>query len=406
MNMKERYEKILPGARLWTGNMEVEPQAVEQIRKVTQLPILAGHVAVMPDVHLGKGATVGTVIPTRAAIVPAAVGVDIGCGMLAVKTNLAANDLPDNLGKLRAQIEREVPVGFNFHKDPLDPKGSREALALHNRLDKLENRYDKLAIIEKVGKFDEGRMWRQLGSLGGGNHFIELSLDEEGALWIMLHSGSRNVGKTVGETAMHMAKKIAQDKDRHLPDRDLAWLDEGTPQFDAYVEGLTWCQDYAALNRDLMLHLVHKALEKALGRPVLFEGEIVNCHHNYARVEEWNNERVWVTRKGAVSAREGEMGLIPASMGAASKVVRGKGNPASYCSCSHGAGRLMSRGEAKRRFTRDDLLKQTAGVECRKDTGVIDEIPGAYKSIDEVMAAQADLVETVATLKQILCIKG
>ena len=222
----------------------------------------------------------------------------------------------------------------------------------------------------------------------------------------MLHSGSRNVGKTVGETAMEMAKKIAQQADRKLPDRDLAWLDEGTPEFDAYVEGLGWCQDYAALNRDLMLHLVHKALERALNRQVLFEGEIVNCHHNYARVEEWNDERVWVTRKGAVSARAGEMGLIPASMGAASKVVRGKGNPASYCSCSHGAGRRMSRSEAKRRFTRDDLMKQTAGVECRKDDGVIDEIPGAYKSIEDVMEAQADLVDTVATLKQILCIKG
>ena len=403
---KEHYERSVPGARLWTGDMEVEPQALEQIRRVTQLPILAGHVAVMPDVHLGKGATVGTVIPTRAAIVPAAVGVDIGCGMLAVRTNLTAKDLPDSLAKLRSQIERDVPVGFEFHRDPLHPKGSREALTLHNRLDNLENRYDKLAIMDRVGKFDERRMWRQLGSLGGGNHFIELSLDEDGALWIMLHSGSRNVGKTVGETAMDMAKQVAKEKDRHLPDRDLAWLDEGTRAFDAYVEGLGWCQDYAALNRDLMLHLVHKAMEKALGRPVLFEGEIVNCHHNYARVEEWNNERVWVTRKGAVSARKGEMGLIPASMGAASKVVRGKGNPASYCSCSHGAGRVMSRSEAKRRFTRDDLVRQTAGVECRKDPGVIDEIPGAYKSIDEVMAAQADLVDTVATLKQILCIKG
>ncbi|HEX5129325.1 MAG TPA: RtcB family protein [Usitatibacter sp.] len=386
--------------------MEVEPQALEQIRKVTQLPILAGHVAVMPDVHLGKGATVGTVIPTRAAIVPAAVGVDLGCGVLAVKTNLAAKDLPESLAKLRAQIERDVPVGFNFHNEPLDPNGAREAAGLRNRLDKLENRYGKLEILDRIGKFDEGRMWRQLGSLGGGNHFIELALDEHQALWIMLHSGSRNVGKTVGETAMDMAKRIAQEKDRALPDRDLAWLDEGTREFDAYVEGLAWCQDYAALNRDLMLHLVHKALERALNRTVLLEGEIVNCHHNYARVEEWNNERVWVTRKGAVSAREGEMGIIPASMGAASKVVRGKGNPASYCSCSHGAGRLMSRGEAKRRFTREDLIAQTTGVECRKDTGVIDEIPGAYKSIDEVMAAQADLVETVATLKQILCIKG
>jgi tRNA-splicing ligase RtcB len=406
MNMKEHYEKVLPGARLWTGSMEVDQGAIDQIRKVTQLPILAGHVAVMPDVHVGKGATVGTVIPTRAAIVPAAVGVDIGCGMLAVKTNLTANDLPANLGKLRAQIERDVPVGFSFHKNAFDPKGSRGALVLENRLKKLEERYGKLRILEAIGKFDSSRMWRQLGSLGGGNHFIELSLDEDNALWIMLHSGSRNVGKTVGETAMNVAKKIAAQVDRHLPDRDLAWLDEGTPEFDAYVEGLAWCQDYAALNRDLMLHLIHAALEKALARPVLFEGEIVNCHHNYARVEEWNNERVWVTRKGAVSARVGEMGLIPASMGAASKVVRGKGNPDSYCSCSHGAGRRMSRGEAKRTFTRDDLVAQTAGVECRKDEGVIDEIPAAYKSIEDVMEAQADLVEVVATLKQILCIKG
>ena len=402
----EQYEKALPGARLWTGDMEVEAGALEQVRRVTQLPILAGHVAVMPDVHLGKGATVGTVIPTRAAIIPAAVGFDVGCGMVAAKTNLRAEDLPDNLGALRAQIERDVPVGFDFHESAMKPKGSREAHALENRLDKLAGRFERLRILDAVRKFDEGRMWRQLGSLGGGNHFIELALDEAGAVWIMLHSGSRNVGKTVGETAMDMAKKIAADTDRRLPDRDLAWLDEGTPEFESYVEGLGWCQDYAALNRDLMLHLVHRALEKALKRPVLLEGEVVNCHHNYARLEEWNNEKVWVTRKGAVSARKGEMGLIPASMGAASKVVRGKGNPASYCSCSHGAGRLMSRGEAKRRFTRADLMAQTAGVECRKDEGVIDEIPGAYKSIDAVMEAQSDLVETVATLKQILCIKG
>jgi tRNA-splicing ligase RtcB len=361
---------------------------------------------VMPDVHLGKGATVGTVIPTRAAIVPAAVGVDIGCGMLAVKTDLMAHDLPDNLGKLRAQIERDVPVGFGFHKNVVAPKGSREALALDVRMKKLEERFLKLRIMESIHGFDEGRMWRQLGSLGGGNHFIELSLDEAGALWIMLHSGSRNVGKTVGETAMTMAKRVAAEADRRLPDRDLAWLDEGTAEFNAYVEGLAWCQDYAALNRDLMLFHVHAAVGKALGRPVAFIGEIVNCHHNYARLEEWNDERVWVTRKGAVSAKLGELGLIPASMGAASKVVRGKGNRDSYCSCSHGGGRLMSRSEAKRRFSRDDLVAQTAGVECRKDEGVIDEIPGAYKSIEQVMEAQADLVEVVATLKQILCIKG
>jgi tRNA-splicing ligase RtcB len=404
--LREHYERSLPGARLWTGDMELEHDVLEQVRKLTQLPILAGHVAVMPDVHLGKGTAVGTVIPTRAAIVPAAVGFDIGCGMVAAKTNLRAADLPDNLGALRARIERDVPVGFDFHESVIAPGGSREGHALANRLDGLGQRYGKLRILDAVGRFDEGRMWRQLGSLGGGNHFIELSLDEDGALWIMLHSGSRNVGKTVGETAMNMAKTVAAEADRCLPDRDLAWLDEGTPEFESYVEGLTWCQEYAALNRDLMLHLVQRALEKALKRPVLLGGEVVNCHHNYARLEEWNGENVWVTRKGAVSARAGEMGLIPANMGAASRVVRGKGNLAAYCSCSHGAGRRMSRGEAGRRFTRDDLVAQTAGVECRKDAGVIDEIPGAYKSIDDVMHAQSDLVETVATLKQVLCIKG
>jgi tRNA-splicing ligase RtcB len=404
--MKEHYEKMLPGARLWTGDMEVEMDAIEQIRAVTQLPILAGPVAVMPDVHLGRGATVGTVIPTRAAIVPAAVGVDIGCGMLAVKTNLAASDLPENLGKVRSQIERDVPVGFNFHKDTLVPKGSRAALGLVKRMKELEARYPKLRIIERMGRFDQARMWRQLGSLGGGNHFIEVCLDAENAVWIMLHSGSRNVGNTIGQVAMDVAKRVADKVDRQLPNRDLAWLDEGTPEFEAYVEGLAWAQEYASLNRDLMLHLVHAAMEKALGREILFEGEVTNCHHNYARLEEHLGENVWVTRKGAVSARAGELGIIPGSMGAKSFIVRGKGNEAAYCSCSHGAGRRMSRTQARRVFTRADLAAQTTGVECRKDEGVIDEIPSAYKDIDAVMAAQSDLVDVVATLKQILCVKG
>jgi tRNA-splicing ligase RtcB len=338
--------------------------------------------------------------------VPAAVGVDIGCGMLAVKTDLKSTDLPENLGKVRHQIERDVPVGFNFHRDPLDPKGSRKALELNNRMKKLEERFDKLRILGRMGRFDEGRMWRQLGSLGGGNHFIELCLDEAGGVWIMLHSGSRNVGKTIGETAMEMAKQVAEKVDRRLPHRDLAWLDEGSPEFDAYVEGLTWAQEYALLNRELMLELVHRALEKALGREVKFVSEATNCHHNYARVEEHFGEQVWVTRKGAVSARAGELGIIPGSMGAKSFIVRGKGNADAYCSCSHGAGRRMSRSAAKRLFTQADVVKQTAGVECRKDEGVIDEIPSAYKDIDAVMAAQDDLVEIVATLKQILCVKG
>ena len=403
---KEHYEKMLPGARLWTGDQEIEGDAVEQIRNVSQLPILAGPVAVMPDVHLGRGATVGTVIPTRAAIVPAAVGVDIGCGMLAAKTDLVAGDLPDSLNKLRSQIERDVPVGFNFHKRVLQPKGSQEALALETRMTKLEERYPKLAIVDIIGRFDQGRMWRQLGSLGGGNHFVEICVDADRAVWIMLHSGSRNVGNTIGQVAMDMAKKVAAKVDRQLPHRDLAWLDEGTPQFEAYVEGLGWAQEYAALNRDLMLDLVHKAMAKSLGREIGFVGEVTNCHHNYARVEEHFGENVWVTRKGAVSARAGEMGIIPGSMGAKSFIVRGKGNADSYCSCSHGAGRKMSRTQARKQFSREDLERETYGVECRKDGGVIDEIPSAYKDIDVVMAAQTELVDVVATLKQVLCVKG
>jgi len=403
---KHEYEKMLPGARLWTGDMEVEPDAIEQIRNVTRLPILAGAVVVMPDVHLGKGATVGTVIATRAAIVPAAVGVDIGCGMLAVKTDLAAGDLPESLSRLRAQIERDVPVGVNFHAQPLAPAGSPEALTLGDRMKKLERRFPKLRILDEMGRFNEPRMWRQLGSLGGGNHFVEICLDAEGAVWIMLHSGSRNVGNMIGQCAMHMAKNVAERVDRSLPHRDLAWLDEGTPEFEAYVEGLGWAQEYASLNRDLMLHLVHKALAKSLGREVGLVGEVTNCHHNYARVEEYFGANIWVTRKGAVSARAGELGIIPGSMGAKSFIVRGKGEASSYSSCSHGAGRRMSRTQARRTFTRKDLALETAGVECRKDEGVIDEIPSAYKDIDEVMAAQSDLVEVVATLKQILCVKG
>jgi len=279
-------------ARFWTGDLAVEPEAMEQIANVSRLPILAGPVAVMPDVHLGKGATVGTVIPTRAAIIPAAVGVDVGCGMIAVKTDLVARDLPESLSRIRSQIERDVPVGFDFHDDPLDPEGSFGAQALVRRMQELESRFAKLRILRRIGKVDPNRTWRQLGSLGGGNHFIEICLDTEDAVWIMLHSGSRNVGKTIGEGAMNMAKDIAKSIDRELPHRDLAWLDEGTPEFDAYVEGLGWAQEYAALNRDLMLHLVHGALEKALGREVKFVGGAPNCHHNYARVEEHFGESV------------------------------------------------------------------------------------------------------------------
>jgi len=405
--LKNHYEQTMKGVRLWTGDMEVEQQALQQIRNISTLPILAGHIAVMPDVHYGMGATVGSVIPTKGAIIPAAVGVDIGCGMVAMQTGLGASDLPDNLKPVRNQIERDVPVGFNFHRDMVSlGKQGLEGMALKRRIDNLVPRFDDLRIMARVGKFDHKRMWNQLGTLGGGNHFIELCLDEDQRVWIMLHSGSRNVGKTVGEAAVATARELARKNEVHLPDRDLAWLDQDTPQFDEYVTALAWCQEYAALNRDIMLHLVKRALEHALGRTIEARVEAINCHHNYASLEEHFGDRIWVTRKGAVSAKAGQLGIIPGSMGVQSYIVRGKGHADAYASCSHGAGRRMSRGEAKRRFSREDLEQQTAGVECRKDGGVIDEIPGAYKSIDAVMAAQTDLVEIVHTLKQVLCVKG
>ena len=390
--------------RAFTDGVEVEHAAVNQIRNITQLPILAGHVAVMPDVHFGMGATVGSVIPTRAAIIPAAVGVDIGCGMLAAKTNLMAYQLPDSLASIRSQIERDVPVGFSAHSG--DPKlQGPYADRLRARSKALYARYEVLSILGRIGKINHRRIWNQVGTLGGGNHFIEVCLDEESCVWIMLHSGSRNIGKTIGETAVGMAKDVAKRVDRALPDRNLAWLDEGSMEFDCYVEGLRWAQDYAALNRDVMLHLVVEALRRQVPQLEVL-GEVVNCHHNYANVEEHFGEHVWVTRKGAVSAQAGQLGIIPGSMGRRSFIVRGKGNPESYCSCSHGAGRRMSRTHANKVFTREDLIAQTDGVECRKDSGVIDEIPGAYKDIDAVMRAQKDLVDIVHTLKQVICVKG
>jgi len=397
----------LNNVRAWTNGVEVEHDAIAQIKNIAALPVLAGHVAVMPDVHLGKGATVGSVIPTRAAVIPAAVGVDIGCGMCAVKTSLTADDLPDSLSRLRAAIESLVPVGFNKHDKPVSTH--REGLfgiALKRTGDELYDRYQALRIMDRVGKFDHQRVWTQLGTLGGGNHFVEVCLDESNDVWIMLHSGSRNVGKTIGETAIGIARDEAARRDRRLPDRDLAWLDEGTPAFDEYVAGLGWAQDYAAHNRNLMLHAVLKAMRTEFGRDIGTAEHAVNCHHNYASVEEHFGGQVWITRKGAVSARAGQFGIIPGSMGAKSYIVRGKGNAESYCSCSHGAGRRLSRNAARRAFSLDDLRAQTAGVECRKDEGVLDEIPGAYKDIDAVMAAQSDLVDVVHTLKQVMCIKG
>jgi tRNA-splicing ligase RtcB len=379
---------------------DLEPHARQQLANVAQLPIVFGHVAAMPDVHAGIGATVGSVIPTRRAIIPAAVGVDIGCGMNAVRLSLTADRLPDSLSRVRAAIERAVPVGFDEHGES---DARRDACApLSRRLEAVVRKHPKIAKMQR----DHQKKWvRQMGSLGGGNHFIELCLDESDRVWVMLHSGSRGVGNCIGQYFIARAREEMRKRDVRLPDRDLAWLDEGTDAFDDYVEAVGWAQDYALANRREMMDLILDALGRELPA---FEttNEAINCHHNYVEREQHFGHEVYVTRKGAISARDGQLGIIPGSMGARSYIVRGKGNPESFLSCAHGAGRRMSRAEAKRRYSRADLEEQTRGVECRKDKGVLDEIPGAYKDIDRVMADQTDLVEVVHTLKQVVCVKG
>jgi len=382
---------------------DVEQGAMNQLYALSQLDFIHSHIAVMPDVHLGIGATVGSVIPTKSAIIPAAVGVDIGCGMNAVRLSLKASDLPENLKPLRLAIESAVPVGFDFHKQikakmsTLDPLGKR-----------LKPITDKHAgLLKMVKNFDQ--TWaRQLGTLGSGNHFIELCLDENQDVWVMLHSGSRGIGNAIGRYFINLAKKEQQSRFGHVPDRDLSYFAEGSNSFADYVEAVDWAQDYALANRREMMALVLKAISspKAGLPPFVPTKEAINCHHNYVNEERHFGEQVFVTRKGAISANSGELGIIPGSMGAKSFIVRGLGNSESFCSCSHGAGRKMSRSKAARVFSVDELAEQTAGVECRKDKGVIDEIPGAYKDIDEVMANQADLVEVVHTLKQVMCVKG
>ncbi|WP_116810948.1 RtcB family protein [Steroidobacter cummioxidans] len=383
---------------------DIEHDAIQQLLNVAQLPIVHGHVAAMPDVHHGIGATVGSVIPTKQAIIPAAVGVDIGCGMNAVRLTLHAKDLPESLAKLRSAVEARVPVGFNQH-DSDKVRGSshaRQGRVLDDRLDKIVGKHP--GVMKMQRRF--AQTWVcQLGSLGGGNHFIELCLDEEQRVWVMLHSGSRGIGNVFGRYFIEAARKDMRRHQVNLPDRDLAYFSEGSDLFDDYVEAVDWAQDYALLNRSMMMKLVLDALAPHLP-PFKTDGEAINCHHNYVAVEHHFGEKLFITRKGAISAQEGQLGIIPGSMGAKSYIVRGKGNPESFCSCSHGAGRRMSRTEAKRRFNRFDLAKQTEGVECRKDGGVIDEIPAAYKDIDVVMANQTDLVEIVHTLKQVMCIKG
>jgi tRNA-splicing ligase RtcB len=402
MPVRMTLEQGLVPVKLYTE--DVEPDALQQLVNVSKLPIVHGHVAAMPDVHLGIGATVGSVIPTRKAIIPAAVGVDIGCGMNAVRLSLTAEDLPESLARVRSAIEAAVPVGFAQHRDTkmTGPVRKREARLLGKRLRAIVARHPAVEKMQR--KFDETWLY-QIGSLGSGNHFIELCLDEDQRLWVMLHSGSRGVGNAIGRYFIAAANKDMQRHQLVLPDRDLAYLSEGSALFDDYVEAVHWAQEYALTNRREMMRLVLEALEGRLP-PFEVTGEAINCHHNYVAEETHFGQRVYVTRKGAISAREGELGIIPGSMGARSYIVRGLGSPDSLCSCAHGAGRRMSRTEARRRFRREDLEAQTAGVECRKDGGVLDEIPAAYKDIDEVMANQSDLCEVVHTLKQVVCVKG
>ena len=384
--------------RSWTEGVAFEDQAFAQVLNVTSLPFIHKHVAVMPDVHWGIGATVGSVIPTKGAIIPAAVGVDIGCGMVAARTTLTANDLPESLSGIRAEIEDAVPVGQGEHK--VSPyKDTYRKSGLAGLLDK----HPKLATMTRGNIWDKAV--RQTGSLGGGNHFIEVCLDTEDRVWVMLHSGSRGVGNLIGRYFIEIAKEDMRKHHINLRDVNLAYVSEGTQHFDDYVDAVGWAQDYAANNRDVMMKLVIEALRKHLP-DFKIEDAAINCHHNYVQQESHFGANVWVTRKGAVSAREGQLGIIPGSMGERSFIVRGKGNPESFCSCSHGAGRVMSRGKAKEAISLDDHAEATHGVECRKDAGVLDESPAAYKDIDAVMAAQDDLVEIVHTLKQVLCVKG
>lgn len=385
--------------KIWTD--EVEESALTQLKNLSGLPFIDSHgIACMPDVHAGIGSTVGTVIATDRAIIPAAVGVDIGCGMNAVRLSLKASDLPDSLKQIRDAIEAAVPLGA----------GGR-----HQGEWKLENLYCRLPnapfnVAKNLNDNIQPDYWKkagsQLGTLGSGNHFIEICIDEHQDVWIMLHSGSRGIGNMIGTHFIAKAKRTMERYFINLPDGDLAYFPEDDDDFKEYMDAVQWAQDYALENRKVMMELVIAAIRDNIDKPFTLTQEAINCHHNYVEKENHFGRNLWVTRKGAIRAREGDLGIIPGSMGQRSYIVRGKGNVASYCSCSHGAGRTMSRAEARKRFTVEDLVEQTQGVECRKDDAVLDEIPSSYKDIDKVMENQSDLVEIVHTLKQVMCVKG
>ena len=389
--------------KAWIEGVPLEPDARQQLLNTARMPFIFKHMAVMPDVHLGKGSTIGSVIPTQGAIIPAAVGVDIGCGMIAARTSLVAADLPDNLFGLRSAIEKAVPHGKTF--------GRRDQGAWEHVPNAADQAWSAMAgrfkaITDKYPKLEKTNNRAHLGTLGGGNHFIEVCLDEVNRVWFMLHSGSRGVGNAIGNLFIELAQADMRQHIANLPDRSLAYFEEGSRRYDDYVEAVGWAQDFARQNRELMMQAVIATARQVIRKPFEANLEAVNCHHNYVQKEQHFGEEILVTRKGAVSAQKGQLGIIPGSMGAKSFIVRGLGNEEAFCSCSHGAGRTMSRTQAKKQFTVEDQKRATAHVECRKDKDVIDEIPMAYKDIDAVMHAQRELVEVVHTLRQVVCVKG
>jgi tRNA-splicing ligase RtcB len=395
--------------RLWVDQETVEYEALNQVRRVSDMPWVHG-VALMPDAHVGKGATVGSVIAMRDAVSPATVGVDIGCGMCAVPVNMTVDQLPDDLARVRSTIEGLVPVGMSSHDSAQHAFNQRALMSGEKGWSEFLRQYSELTFSLKTKRLDaesyRERVFSQIGTLGGGNHFIEVCSDEDGMVWLMLHSGSRNVGKELAERHISIARELSHNAD--LPDRDLAVFLAGTPEMAAYRRDLFWAQEYARRNRAMMMGQVKSAFARATGQTTsagLF-GDMIQCHHNYVSEETYDGVDLLITRKGAISTADGRLGIIPGSMGTGSYIVRGLSNPASYCSASHGAGRKMSRGAAKRTFTVEDLAAQTAGVECRKDAGVVDEIPGAYKNLESVMAQQTSLVEPVRRLKTLVCVKG
>ncbi|KAF1016738.1 MAG: RNA-splicing ligase RtcB [Acinetobacter bereziniae] len=406
----ERAYNIIQDAKgfpikMWTKGVLVDEKSKEQLLKTAQMPFIYKWMAVMPDVHVGIGATIGSVIPTKGAIIPSAVGVDIGCGMMAARTSLTASDLPDNLHALRTELERLIPHGMT------KGRGRRDRGSWDTPTERVDQAWAELVtdfeyICAKHPRLKNTNNHKQLGTLGTGNHFVEICLDEHQQVWIMLHSGSRGVGNAIGNHFIELARKDMQKHFINLPDKDLAYLVEGTEHFDDYWFAVGWAQRFAMKNRELMMEAAVQALRIIINKPFNAKVEAVNCHHNYVDKEEHFGQEVLVTRKGAVRARLGEYGIIPGSMGAKSFIVKGKGNQESFCSCSHGAGRVHSRTAAKKLFTVEDQIEQTQGVECRKDAAVIDEIPSAYKPIEDVMKAQSDLVEVVYTLSQVVCVKG